>query len=226
MFLRELDGGRKKESEVQQITVDLNKVLRFCRPKGKAPVWSDLLDEEKVRRYLDLLEESGACGLSGQLTKLDRLVHGLRFLRLRVAGDDAMLTHRCNQMEERIKAWKATIRPQRKLQQQMKGMSEDDSLCLHDATAVLRCKDVWSDVRGALSRAATGDSPTSNECRLVMAAVTTRVAYRSWQRPGAVTGATVAEFSDAVKETSKSEEACYVVLVARHKTPGCLSNAD
>ncbi len=110
VFLRELDGGRKKGSEVQQITVDLNKV-RFCRPKGKAPIWSDLLNQVKVRRYLDLLEDTGACGLSGQLTKLGRLVHGLRFLRLRVAGDDAMLTHRCNQMEERIKAWKATIRP-------------------------------------------------------------------------------------------------------------------
>ncbi len=108
-------------------------------------------------------------------------------------------------------------------------MSEDDSLSLHDATAVLRCKDVWSDVRSALSRAATGDRPTLNECRLVMAAVTTRVAFRSWQQPGAVTGATVGEFNDAVKETGKLEEACYVMLVARHKTAPagpCFSNTD
>ena len=218
VFLKELDGGRKKESEVQQITADLNKVLRFCRPRGKNPVWIDLVDQEKVRRYVDHLQESGACGLSGQLTKLDRLVHGLRFLRLRVAGDDTVLTHRCGQMEERIKAWKATIRPQRKLQQQLKGMGDTHAFSLHDATAVLRCKQLWLDVQGALSRACTVDSPTPEDCRLVMSAVTTRIAYRSWQRPGAVTGATVDEFYEAVKETDASQKTCYVMLVARHKT--------
>ena len=42
--------------------------------------------------------------------------------------------------------------------------------------------------------------------------------YRSWQRPGAVTGATVDEFYEAVKETDKSQNTCYVMFVARHKT--------
>ena len=169
---------------------------------------------------MDHLQESGACGLSGQLTKLDRLVHGLRFLRLRVAGDDTLLTHHCGQMEERIKAWKATIRPQRKLQQQMKGMGDAHAFSLHDATAVLRCKQLWLDVQSALSRAYAVDSPTPEDCRLVMSAVTTRIAYRSWQRqrPGAVTGATVDEFYEAVKETDESQKTCYVMFVARHKT--------
>lgn len=97
-FLRELDGRRKQESEVQQITTDLNKMLRFCRPEGKKLVWTDLLNHNRIRQYIDLLQSRGACGLSGQLTKLDQLIHGLRYLR-------------CDHMEERATRCKSAIRP-------------------------------------------------------------------------------------------------------------------
>lgn len=50
--LRDWMGG-KKESEVYQITADLNKHLKFARPKSDDPVWLDLLDEGKVSGYLD-----------------------------------------------------------------------------------------------------------------------------------------------------------------------------
>lgn len=55
-FLRSLDGRRKQESEVRQISADLNKILRFARPKAKDPVWLDILDGVIVRRYFYMLE--------------------------------------------------------------------------------------------------------------------------------------------------------------------------
>ena len=45
MFLRHLDGGHKVESEVRQITAEVNKFLKFACPKGKDLMWVDLLNE-------------------------------------------------------------------------------------------------------------------------------------------------------------------------------------
>jgi len=57
-FLRGLDGGRKKESEVRQIVADVNKFLKFARRKAEDPVWMDILDDGKVTEYLDQLEKT------------------------------------------------------------------------------------------------------------------------------------------------------------------------
>ena len=160
-FLRQLDGGRKPESEVKQITTDLKKFLKFARPRGKDPIWVDLLSEQKVREYIDTLESCGACGPAGQLTKLDRIIHGLRYLRLRVAGEeDSGLAHRCNIMQERLKQWKATIRPAKKLQQLLR-KGDEGAGNVKNAVALVRCKELWCAVRDVLSQAATGDHPSA-----------------------------------------------------------------
>ena len=62
-------------------------------------------------------------------------MHGLRFIRLVLAGEDAALSHRCNTMEERVRQWKATLRPAKKLQQLK---SSTASMSVHDAVAILR----------------------------------------------------------------------------------------
>ena len=96
-LLRQLDGGHKVESEAKQITADVNKFLKFACPKGKDLMWVDLLNEQMVRRYIDMLNTPTARGPSGQLSKLDQITHALRYLRLRMAGqEDASL---CNVMK-------------------------------------------------------------------------------------------------------------------------------
>ena len=101
---------------MRQITADVNKYLKFANRKGEDPVWVDLLDAAKVTDYPDTLEKMGACGPAGQLTKLDRIEHGLRFIRLKLAPKDVELAHQCNVMQEKIKQWKGTIRPAKKMQ--------------------------------------------------------------------------------------------------------------
>ena len=119
-FLSGLDGGRKQVPQVKQIAANVSKFLKYAHPKASDPVWVDLLDSSKLSQYIDELEASGTCGPSGQLGKMDHMVHGLRYLRLKVAGEEnAGLAHRCNIMEERITRWKAAIRPAQKLQQQL-----------------------------------------------------------------------------------------------------------
>ena len=152
------------------------------------------------------------------MTKLDRIVHGLRYLRLRVAGEeDAGLAHRCNIMQERLKQWKATIRPAKKLQQQFR-KGDEGAGNVKNAVALVRCKELWCAVRDVLSKAATGDHPSAKESKLVLAAIMARLVYRSWQRPGAVSNATMDEFAATSREADgEAGEPCWVMLISRHK---------
>jgi len=52
---------------------------------------------------------------------------------------------------------------------------------------------------------------------MILAYLLTFLAYRSWQRPGAVTNATLEEFA-GMKEVRGSGEAVHVMSVSRHKT--------
>ena len=142
-------------------------------------------------------------------------MHGLRFIRLVLAGEDAALSHRCNTIEERVRQWKATLRPAKKLQQLK---SSTESVSVHDAVAILRSEKLWWDVN-SLSEVATEGEATEADLKLIVAAMVTRVAYRCWSRPGAVTGATLAEYSNSVKEVdTKTGKASWVMMVARHNT--------
>ena len=81
-FLRGLDGRKKSVSESTQIATDVSKYLRYVHPARENPNWLDLLDAKKLRDYLNMLDESGACGVNGQLTKLDRILNGIRYIRI------------------------------------------------------------------------------------------------------------------------------------------------
>ena len=106
------------------------------------------------------------------------------------------------------------MRPAKKLQAAIK--ESEPSLSLREATALLRNKDIWEDVAYAFTKA-----PDLNEDdkKLVVAAITTRLAYRSWQRPGAVTNARLEEFQATKKVTDPDGgEDVYVMKIVRHKT--------
>ena len=70
-----------------------------------------------------------------------------------------------------------------------------------------------------MSRAATGSTLNSSDLRLALSVVIISLLYRLWQRPSAVSEATIAEFEAAQRisddETGKS---CWIMTVARHKT--------
>lgn len=85
-FLRGLDGRRKSTNESLQVATDVSKYLKYASPSSDNPNWLLLLDNRKARGYINMLNDTGACGASGQLTKLDRLLHTLRYLRLEVAA--------------------------------------------------------------------------------------------------------------------------------------------
>lgn len=55
----------------------MSKYLKYASPSSDNPNWLLLLDNRKARGYIDMLNDTGACGVSGQLTKLDRLLHAL-----------------------------------------------------------------------------------------------------------------------------------------------------
>lgn len=210
-------GGRKTESEATQITADINKFLKFAHPETGDPIWlvNDLLDSAKASAYLDYLEVTGACGPAGQLTKLDCIQHGIRYICLKLSPSDAELVHRCNIMEEQVKRWKSTIRPARKLQQQLKEDTQEQ-VNLKEAVAILQSEQLKWDVKDITSRAATGSHLKSKDLKLIVSAVVTMLLYRSWQRPGAVTNAMMAEFEAAQMITD--DNTGKIMMVAHHKT--------
>lgn len=128
-----------------QIRADVSKFIKFARPTASDPVWQDLLDDGKVSAYLDFLQDSGACGPAGQLTKLDHIQHGLRYLRLKLHPADTTIGHQTAIMEERIKQWKTTIRPAKKKRQQIMD-DQRDQLKLKEAVEILRSKQMKLDL--------------------------------------------------------------------------------
>lgn len=84
-------------------------------PSAQNPNCLDLLNTKTVRAYLGMLSDTGASGTSGQLTKNDQFMHGLRYICLKIEGNNAALTHRCNTMQECLGQWKAELHPQKKL---------------------------------------------------------------------------------------------------------------
>lgn len=49
---------------------------------------------------------------------------------------------------------------------------------------MLRCEDIWWDVKSVVRVVATGDKAYSTNKKLVIAAMTTRLAYCPWLRSG------------------------------------------
>ena len=70
-----------------------------------------------------------------------------------------------------------------------------------------------------MSRAATGSTLNSSDLRLALSVVIISLLYRLWQRPSAVSEATIAEF-EAAQRISDDEmgKSCWIMTVARHKT--------
>jgi hypothetical protein len=169
-----------------QIATDVSKYLRFVSPKV---TWQLMMDTKLLKRYVDHLKESGI-GVEGILTKLDRMVYGMRYLRLEVSSsDDARTAHLCETAEKRVAQWRAALRPQKALKQKRRledGSNEPGSLSA--ATALLTHEPLWNEVREILSRSLYEEIEIKKQ-KVVTAALLSMVVCRNCQRPGAVANA-------------------------------------
>ena len=121
-------------------------------------------------------------------------------------------------MEERVKRWKSTIRPIKKLQQQLKEDTHKQ-VNLKEGVAILKSNQLKWDAKDIISRAATKSHLKCKDLKLAVSAVVTMLLYRSWQRPGAVTNAMMAEFEAARPITNDNTgKSSWIMTVARHKT--------
>ena len=128
------------------------------------------------------------------------------------------LAHQCNVMQEKIKQWKGTIRPAKKMQQKLKEDDRDPG-SIREAFAIVDCQELMWELRDVMTRAVAGSKLDTSEVKLVTSAVLTRLLYHSWQRPSAVKNATMSEFLAARQVTDdETGKSCWVMTVARHKT--------
>jgi len=189
MYLKSLDGGRKNESEVAQISADVSKFLKFARPTASDPVWQDLLDDGKVSAYLDFLQDSWCLWASWPVDKAGPHTTWPQVLAPQDPPSQILpLATQTAIMEERIKQWKTTIRPAKKKRQQIMD-DQRDQLKLKEAVEILRSKQMKLDLDDVFARAVTGRRVNEDDLKLALAAVMTRLLYRSWQRPGAAKNA-------------------------------------
>jgi len=87
-----------------------------------------------------------------------------------------------------------------------------------ELTALVRHTPLWDDVNDVLARAAVpGQSLTTEEEKLVVAALMGNILQKNFQRPGAAAQATLQEFN-SIQKVNEGGEEVRVMRVARHKT--------
>jgi len=80
---------------------------------------------------------------------------------------------------EWVKRWKSTIRPTKKLQQQLKEDTHEQ-VNLKEGVAILQSNQLKWDVKDIISRAANGSHLKCKDLKLVVSAVVTMLLYQSW----------------------------------------------
>ena len=217
-FLKGLDGKRKSERESQAIAMDVSKFLKYAAPTAPNTRWELLLKMDKVQSYFDHLQDTAACGVDGQLTKMERLTVALTFYKLDILGEeDEAGYHQANRAIDCLAQWKATLHGGKRYRHQQRQVEEgDQSTSIEEATALLTCKKLWVDVSDFITLSKSGAADRV-QLKVLTAALVGLLMQRSWQRPGAVTNARLAEF-EACRKIDSGGEPVWVMKVFRHKT--------
>ena len=72
----------RKPAVARAIAVDVSKSLAFFSSDTEASIpWDSLLDEAEVHKFVDHLRATGAIGVDGLISKLDRLAIAVSFLK-------------------------------------------------------------------------------------------------------------------------------------------------
>ena len=110
-----VDGGLKEDREARQVNVDVSKFLRFC---------GTTLNVDKFRDYLEVARKAGV-GVSGTITKCDRIIAGIRFAKMNLTTSDVTLTASFDWAIERITMWKKVYQQEQEKRRAL--LLEDDN---------------------------------------------------------------------------------------------------
>ena len=206
------------QPQVGVVAKDVSKFLEYAAPTAPNPRWELLLKMNKVQSYFDHLQDTATCGVDGQVTKMERLTVALTYYKLDILGEeDEAGYHQANRAIDRIAQWKATLRGEKRYRHQQWQVEEGgQSTSIEEATALLTCKKLWVNVNDFITLSKSGAADRV-QLKVLTAALVGLLMQRSWQRPGAVTNARLAEF-EACKEIDSGGEPVWVMKVFRHKT--------
>ena len=100
--------------EVRVVATGMSKSLKFS--SLEKPKWPDLPIPSKVKQYLNHLQDSGMCGVDGQLTKLQHFEKGIKYIKLELSTDDDQATYqRCQKAADCYTEWRGSFQREKAL---------------------------------------------------------------------------------------------------------------
>ena len=181
--------------------------------------WESLLDEAEVHKFVDHLRATGAIGVDGLISKLDRLAIALSFLKAVVLDrNDQAKYHKAQRVEDALRRWKGGLRPLKKQEniERLEALSEE-SLSLQQVNEVVDDHRMWKDFWKTVRKVEDGGHISKEEKNLCVTVVLVMLLFKNWQRPGAVVNLKVKEYRQA-KPVVEGGKEVLVIPVHDHKT--------
>ena len=215
-FLIGIDGGQRCQKTGREICIDVSKYA--CGSACPTPIWSRLTDRDQLIGYAAKLKRA-KIRPEGQLSKLDAICAGLRFLKVHILADESHpLYSQASRMELVLNGWKSTLRKEkRKLQKVRLQKLSSECLSLEEVSTLLECQLLWMHFNQTCIDSERQAAISGSRLDQATIALAASLLFKNWQRPGAVTNATVNEF-EAAKVIVKGGEPLYVMSVEHHKT--------
>lgn len=170
--------------------------MKFAQgPNSTQPDFGRILDREQLVTFVDRLAKH--IGPEGRITKLDSLDAALSFIRLKVLKnniDDGRL-RKATQMSESIKAWKSTLRKEkRKRRVECMEKLSAAPISFDDANDLLESEELWEHFLDCMEKVEAGEKLSEGSLKDCTSTIAAMMLFKSWQRPGAVVNATLQEY--------------------------------
>ena len=216
-YLMGLDGGDKCGKTAREMAVDVSKYLKYaCGSDAPSSNWSKLAERDQLIGYLEKLKRCNV-GPEGRLAKLDTLQAAMRFIKFHVVVEESHpMYHKLTLADNMVAAWKKTLRKEKRRRRKVRLQNlSAQELFLNEVTALLENKPIWADFNDTCIAADRGETVSVKILDQAAVVVATSLLYKNWQRPGAVTNATLKEFEESMV-LRKGE--LYSMHVEHHKT--------
>lgn len=208
-YLQRLDGGRKNKREAVQCTVDLSKYLYFAT---KTLNWQHLLDAPQIERYLARLNADGI-NFPEQLTKLQRIGYGIKFLLLKTDVDDSQI-NQLTLMQARLKSWETVIRKKSESHRLEREQELAENPADMTGYELLFQESSLEAIESLVSEAAQeGSYLTDSQINLVALWLFAALLYGNSQRPGPVQNLTIEMYRN--KKTFVDKGVTYTIIKVR-----------
>lgn len=221
-YLQSVDGHSKSEKSAREISTDVSKILYYINHQELR--WNSLLDSRKLLSYFEMLKEL-SIKASGRCTKMERCGDSLRYMKFmlrdtqqKAAGTDdqkyARTFDEMRSVEERLAAWKTSLRKEKKRADTHRLERESNELPpLDTLNEFLESAKMRETFEAVIQKAEKGKEVSMEELRFAMGAVCIPAMMESSKRPSVMINCTQAEF-----ERGRMTNGVYVVNVAEHKT--------